>query len=128
MPAGGARPGAGRPKGSPNKTDREKRVAATGMTPLDYMIEVLRDESNPRDVRLDAAHKAAPYVHPKLASVQHVGQGGGPITMLDLSRVTDADLDRLEEIFGPLAATEDDASDDPGGEEPAARADEPPPV
>jgi hypothetical protein len=34
------------------------------------MIGVMRDENNPTDLRLDAANKAAPFVHPKLASIE----------------------------------------------------------
>ncbi len=73
MAVGGKRPGAGRPKGTRNKKT-EAQVAAisdSGLTPLDYMLSVMRDETVPRDERLDAAHKAAPYVHAKLATVDH---------------------------------------------------------
>ena len=74
----------GRAKGVPNKATPEKaaKVEASGLTPLDYMLTVMRDESNPADMRLDAAHKAAPYVHPKLASVEHTGKDGGPMTLM----------------------------------------------
>lgn len=30
-------------------------------------------------VRLDAAKSAAPYIHPRLAAIEHKGEGGGPI-------------------------------------------------
>lgn len=45
------------------------------------MLSVMRDESRPVDMRLDAANKAAPYVHPKLASIEHTGKDGGPVAM-----------------------------------------------
>jgi phage terminase large subunit len=59
---GGKRPGAGRPKGSPNKASAAKaaEIAASGLTPLEYMLQVLRNEELPRDARMDAAYKAAP--------------------------------------------------------------------
>lgn len=62
----------GRQKGTPNKATAAKaaEVAASGLTPLDYMLRVLRDEGNDQAVRLDAAKAAAPYVHPKLATVE----------------------------------------------------------
>jgi hypothetical protein len=62
----------GRRKGVPNKATAEKaaEIAASGLTPLDYMLSVVRDEQANRDTRLDAAAKAAPYVHPKLASME----------------------------------------------------------
>jgi len=77
-PRGGKRPGAGRKKGSPNKATiaRQEAIAASGLTPLDYMLAVMRNEDNPQDVRLDAANKAAPYVHPKLANVDHKSSDG----------------------------------------------------
>ncbi|MEN6505004.1 MAG: hypothetical protein ABFD92_10720 [Planctomycetaceae bacterium] len=65
----------GRRKGVPNKatTERQKAVAESGLTPLEYMLAEMRDENNPKDVRLDAAKSAAPYVHPKLAAVEFKG-------------------------------------------------------
>lgn len=77
MPHGGKRPGAGRPKGSRNKRT-EKMIAAvneSGMTPLDYMLSVLRDESRDHAERIDAAKAAAPYVHSRLQSVEATGGG-----------------------------------------------------
>lgn len=78
---GGKREGAGRPPGSKNKAsvEREREIRASGLVPLDFMLEVLRDEGKPFEDRKWAAEKAAPYIHPKLANVQHTGEGGGPI-------------------------------------------------
>jgi hypothetical protein len=78
MPVGGKRPGAGRPKGARNvKTKQQSEaVKASGLTPLDYMLSVLRDDTQDLSVRLDAANKAAPYVHAKLASVDHKSSDG----------------------------------------------------
>lgn len=76
MARGGKRDGAGRRAGTINKASAAKRaeIEASGLTPLDYMLTVMRDEQNPADMRLDAAHKAAPFVHPKLAAVEHSGK------------------------------------------------------
>ena len=84
MPKGGARPGAGRPKGRPNKatTAREQEIKASGLTPLEYMLKVLRDEDMPDGRRDWAAEKAAPYVHPKYGSIEHTGEGGGPLKVI----------------------------------------------
>lgn len=123
MARGGSRPGAGRRKGVPNKAtqERQKRVAATGITPLDYMLKVMRDDKADVSRRDDMAKAAAPYVHPKLASMQHSGPNGGPIQTVDLTNVDDEDLERLEALFGPLAGTAgDDAEGDPAGEGEAA--------
>jgi len=62
--------GSGRRKGTPNKVTakREAEIAAAGVTPLEYMISVMR-ESPDSAMRLRAAEGAAPYVHPKLAQM-----------------------------------------------------------
>lgn len=90
MSKGGARPGAGRKPGVPNKRTAAKvaEVEASGLTPLDYMLRILRDELADTDARMDAAKAAAPYVHAKLASVEHKGDGGGPL-VLEIVRFAD---------------------------------------
>jgi hypothetical protein len=71
MARGGKREGAGRPVGA--ITERTRKIAegalAEGITPLDYMLGQLRDETNSKAERMDAAKAAAPYVHAKLANV-----------------------------------------------------------
>ena len=66
-------PGVGRKKGVPNKATAAKvaAVSASGMTPLDFLLSVMRDVDNPLPVRIDAGKAAAPYVHPKLSSVDY---------------------------------------------------------
>lgn len=69
---GGKRPGAGRKSLAKTKMlEYAINIASEGLSPLDYMLEVLRDTSNPQAVRLDAAKAAAPYVHPRLAQIEH---------------------------------------------------------
>lgn len=72
MGKGGKRPGAGRKPGVPNKASaaRAAAVAASGLTPLDYMLAILRDENKTAEQRFAAAQSAAPYVHPRLSSVE----------------------------------------------------------
>ena len=83
---GGNRPGAGRPKGVPNKANAERQAAivASGLAPLDYLLSVLRDESAEPQVRMEAAKSAAPYVHPRLASIEHGGKDGSPIELKEI--------------------------------------------
>lgn len=78
MARGGTRPGAGRKPGAPNKATARQRKAAqdSGLAPLDYLLSVMRDATVPREERVDAANKAAPYVHAKLASVDHKSSDG----------------------------------------------------
>lgn len=117
MARGGKRLGAGRTKGAPNKAnfERQAKIAAGGMTPLDIMIENMRHahaqaeqaeaeltedriaelahSENPFKAILDEVKKAlnyrkvaqqcaadvAPYVHPKLAAIEHSGNPEKPV-------------------------------------------------
>lgn len=95
----GSKPGerrGGRKKGVPNKTnaEREAAIRASGLTPLDYLLEVMRDETKPEQLRQDAAKAAAPYVHPKLSSVEVKGDPDHPmeqrVTVVDEQQVAAA--------------------------------------
>lgn len=81
----------GRTAGTPNRASAEQAqaVAASGLTPLEYMLQVMRDPDALVDRRDDMAKASAPYVHPKLAAVEHTGKNGGPIL---LSQITDEEL------------------------------------
>ena len=117
MGRGGSRAGAGRKAGIPNKAsvERQKKVAATGQTPLEYMLKVMRDGKASDQRRDDMAKAAAPYVHPKLASMQHTGANGGPIQTIDVSKLkgmTTEELDLLERALVQIGI----ADGDPGRE------------
>jgi len=58
---------------------RERVIAAQGQTPLQFLIDTMRDVEKEFPVRLDAAKAAAPYVHPKLANVQIEGNDEKPL-------------------------------------------------
>jgi hypothetical protein len=77
----GRKTGGGSRKGIPNKATakRERQVAASGLTPLDFMLKTLRNAKQPYEERMRAAIAAAPYVHPKLANVQLQGDEKNPI-------------------------------------------------
>ena len=85
---GGSRPGAGRKAGTPNKRTQAMQIAVetSGMTPLDYMLSVMRDEVEEPRHRLAAAQAAAPYVHAKLSSIELTGQDGGPVQVTTIER------------------------------------------
>lgn len=78
MGRGGKREGAGRKPGTPNRTTQEQReaIAASGLTPLEYMLSVMRSDAADEARRLDAAKAAAPYVHARLSAVEHSGELG----------------------------------------------------
>ena len=67
----GTRPPGGSRKGIPNKAKaaREAELKASGLLPLDYMLQVLRNPETEPARRDWAAKSAAPYVHPTMASV-----------------------------------------------------------
>ena len=62
----------GRPKGSLNKKTAEKiaEITKTGELPLDYMLRVMRDPTQPHERRDEMAKSAASYVHPRLSNVE----------------------------------------------------------
>jgi hypothetical protein len=69
---GGSRPGAGRKPGQATKIDAEARAkaAASGETPLEYMLRVMRDDDADKSRRDDMAKAAASYVHARLSSTE----------------------------------------------------------
>jgi hypothetical protein len=110
---GGARLGAGRPRGSLNKSTRKLRaeaiaIAQTEPTPLHVMLLAMRHhlgtaegekrKGNRANLKLinaafnaavDAAKAAAPFLHPRIAAVETKAQ---PI---DLRKLSDEDLESL---------------------------------
>jgi hypothetical protein len=103
---GGKRPGAGRKPGAKTKRVQEiaAKAAAEGVSPLEVMLENMRfarDQAaellskmlgtgeadvdalktllSLRQVSQDCAKDAAPYIHPKLASIEHKGDAENPI-------------------------------------------------
>jgi len=84
MARGGRREGAGRPTGGKGLTFRWDKVAAAiemspDKTPLAHLIAVMQNEAMKDSVRLQAAIAAAPYVHPKLSSVEIKGDAAAPM-------------------------------------------------
>jgi hypothetical protein len=104
MSRGGHRPGAGRPLGAVARINREVRekAIATGETPPDYMLRVMRDESATKKRRDDMAKAAAPFVHARVSPVAAEAADG----TMDLSKLSDAELDALERIRAFSGLTE----------------------
>ena len=84
----------GRQKGVANKRTQQFQaaVADSGLTPLQYMLAVLRDETADPERRDEMAKAAAPYIHPRLASIEasHRGDKQNPLEL----RVTSAETRR----------------------------------
>ena len=76
MSHGGRRAGSGRKKSGTNRLDAKARQQAmeSGITPLAYMLGILRDEKSTKGEKMDAAKAAAPYVHARLAHIESQAQ------------------------------------------------------
>jgi hypothetical protein len=74
----------GRQKGTPNKKTRQlqEAIEASGLTPLEHMLSVLRDPNASATERFEAAKAAAPYVHARLAAIEHAGNEAKPMRMV----------------------------------------------
>lgn len=75
-----------RPKGAKDKAPRvtaaakqAQAAASEGLTPLEFMLGIIRDKNQEMSLRADMAKAAAPYIHPRLSNVEHKGEGGGAI-------------------------------------------------
>lgn len=73
--SGGPRPGAGRKAGGTNAKTRARKAkiaaaVASGLSPLEFLLAEMRDETLPREQRWLLARWCAPYIHPHLASIQ----------------------------------------------------------
>src|SRR3954466_11342292 len=79
----------GRQKGAVDKIKREAILAAQGITPLDYMMMLVRAETPPgldpavararETLRFEAAKAAAPYVHARLQTTTLAGDPEKPL-------------------------------------------------
>jgi hypothetical protein len=101
MANGGRRPGAGRKPGKKNTRSQEiaNQQRAGGITPLEYMLKILRDEDQTPAARMEAAQSAAPFMHSRLQSIQHTGKDDGPI-----------EIDIVEEVITHASAEGETAS------------------
>ena len=109
MARGGARIGAGRPAGSKARGVRitERMLAAVELSdksnPLQYMLAVMQDEKVKVNMRLQAAIAAAPYIHPKLSSVEVKGDNERPLQIqTDLGQALAALADMARQRDGQI--------------------------
>lgn len=87
---GGARSGAGRKKGAATKRTREiaDKAVESGETPLEVMLRIMREPTAHEDPKVqiareamvfEAAKAAAPYMHPRLATMTVAGDPERPL-------------------------------------------------
>ena len=124
----GAPKSGGRQKGTRNKASqlRQAEVASSGPTPLDALIKKMRfhlsifegevakgEEADGKALALamdkaaEAARDAAPYVHPRLAAVQHTGADDGPIEHTVSISAKEELIRRFAEIAARLHETKE---------------------
>jgi hypothetical protein len=110
---GGARPGAGRKPGSVTQKTRTIAEAAmtSGITPLEVMLIDMRTKFAQGDVAgaADRARDCAPYMHPRLQSVEQTGKNGGPIQQeithrQDLGNLSAAELETMQTLLEKASA------------------------
>jgi hypothetical protein len=106
MARGGKRPGSGRKKGSVTPATKRRQDVALqalqeGKTPLDVLLEAMRDAYALGGAigAMQFAKEAAPYVHPKLSSIEAKVDN----THRDAKELTDADLTDIAAGSSPRA-------------------------
>jgi hypothetical protein len=114
---GGARPNSGRPAGSATARTREiaNELAAKEETPLHYMIKALKHYAAQNDWEkvIEAARAAAPYLHPRLQSMELTGEDGKDLIPPSISII----LDHTKLAPAPALIEDDDSEDDSDGME-----------
>ncbi len=68
---------------------------ADGITPLEVMLTAMRSAWGNADhqTAVSYAEKAAPYIHPKLSSIEHKGDAENPIETISHVQLTGPDGD-----------------------------------
>lgn len=105
---GGARPGAGRPPGAPNKATRELKALAQTYTPkaVKALAQIMLDATAPHAARVTAATALLDRGHGRPTQhTEHGGAGGGAI--------------QVEMRIAAVRKLIDAAFGEPGGDEPA---------
>ena len=95
----------GRKKGTPNKRTVKRQqllatITASGTDPISFFSDLLQNEAATLDLRFQAAKELAPYVHPKLTSIEARAGGMGHEERLEM----------LKKMMADANAEPDDAS------------------
>ena len=98
----------GRQKGTPNKRDTEmvKRAAEAGLLPHEFLAAIARGDQLPGmegvtfEHRIRCAESASPYFASKRREI--TGLGGGPLQVIDYSKLSKEQLVALEPVFTAL--------------------------
>lgn len=115
MPKGRTGNPNGRPRGSKNKATaaQMEAVADSGLTPLDFLLCVLRDDSQDVRVRIEAARAAAPYAHKRMpVAAEQKTEGEGYMLVLNIAAPPEPPS-KASTILATTPATPTDVSKKP---------------
>jgi hypothetical protein len=110
---GGRRPGAGRPPGAVTQKARDmaNQGICDGISPLEVMLIDMRQKFAAGHIHdaADRARDCAPYMHPRLQSVEQTGKNGGPIQQevtvrQDLGNLSAAELETMQTLLEKASA------------------------
>ncbi len=120
----GSKPGerrGGRRPGTPNKKTALVNAAfaaaaSNSLSPLDFLLGIMRDSSVSSDLRIKAAQVAAPYVHAKpgrspttdsAVRAKHIEGVCEFIIEPEVAKILRDDMERLSRLDGPLNSAEE---------------------
>jgi hypothetical protein len=91
----------GRKRGTPNKRTVERQqllatIRASGRDPISFFSDLLQNETAPLELRFQAAKELAPYMHPKLTSIEARPGGMGHEERLEMLNAMLEDAKRDE--------------------------------
>jgi hypothetical protein len=91
---------------------KRQKASEDGMTPLDYLLGIMRDKDQDACSRLNAARAAAPYCHARISSIELSGPDGNDVKVqttqkLDISDLNDEELDILERALQKTLASQE---------------------
>jgi hypothetical protein len=82
------------------------RGSGEGVLPLDFLINVANDAEVPLQLRIVSAHACLPHLHAKMlpvpAAILDQMRNKPEITVRDLERFDDAELDQFEKLLRKL--------------------------
>jgi hypothetical protein len=95
----------GRKKGSKNKrqtalketAEIAARAALAGLTPLEFMLDIMRNPDQGLNLRAEMAKAAAPYVHQKLVATDNMNRRAPPRTDQSIAELRDELLQDMVE-------------------------------
>ncbi len=121
---GGARKGAGRPKGSKGKKTKiddfvadvtetmvpgaaKEMLPDHAITPLQYLLYLVNTKGAPRKLRFEAAKAAAPYLHPRLSHAEVIQDITGELKTTVINAQPEMSADEWQQKHAPKTSSGD---------------------